>query len=235
VAYHGKNGRVYLNQYNLSGQSSNIEVGVELATVDASNFETGWQTPLIGIPGWTGRLNAFYDDTGTHSDAVFQEAIGASGGVLSMYPAGVTVGYRGYATYGEWETSYPVTIPVADAVTAQVAFRGNGALDKVICLAACAPTTSGSFTHAAVNYGASGASQVLNGYLHVMSVGASPVNVRVEHSPDNNTWATLLSFTQATAATYSQGTVTGSVAQYVRAVGVTAGAASYIVGFHRDE
>lgn len=234
MANHGKNGRVYLNQYNLSGQSSNIEPSVELATADATTFETGWQEPLIGIPGWSARLNAFYNDTGTHTDAVFQAAIGASGGVLSMYPAGVTVGNRGYANCGAWMTSYPVTTPVAGAVAAQVAWRGNGALDPVRCLAACAPTEAGSYMHASVDYGASGASQVLNGYLHVMAVGASPVDIRVEHSPDDNTWATLLSFTQVTAVTYEQATTTGSVAQYVRAVGVTADSASYVVGFHRD-
>lgn len=236
ATYHGKNGRVYLNQYNLSGKSSTIELTIDTATADDTGFESTWQTAAVGIPKWNARLNSFWDDAAASAggtEAIYNAQLAASG-VLSLWPSGVTAGRRGYGNNGQWEKGYNPAAPVAGIVTANVSFEGSGVLDSLRLLAASSPTGAGSYSHATVDYTGSGPTQRLAAYLHLMSVGASPVDVRIEESPDDASWATLLSFTQATTATSECVTSSGSVGQYIRATAVTGGAASYIVGFHRD-
>lgn len=54
-------------------------------------------------------------------------------------------------------------------------------------------------------------------YLHVTAFSGTSVDVKVEHSSDNTSWATLIDFGSQSAIGASRGTSTSTVNQYVRA------------------
>lgn len=238
--YHGKSAAFYKGSYNLSGMSTNLTLAQNVATAEKTCFGDSAQSHAAGVPGWQATVSSLWDDTTTTGTAdVYTAALG-TGGVISFYPAGTTIGYRGRGGQSELETDFAVTSPVAGMVTAEVTLKGNGALEGLRCLGASSSTVTASAAFTGVDYSASSTSQTLAGYLHVTAIaGTDPsVAVVIQESSDNTTYTDLLSFTAATAVTSERKTTSSSVARYVRAKytpNASTTSFTLAVGFHRDE
>jgi len=75
-------------------------------------------------------------------------------------------------------------------------------------------------------------------YLQLTQFTGTSVTVTVQHAPDNSTWTTLMAFTAATAAPYTQRVATSNsttVARYLRVITTgTFTSATFAVGLNRN-
>lgn len=122
--HHGKNGKVKIGSNAVaSTQKWSINQNVEVA--DTTAMQDSWQTHVIGIPGWSGSVEALYDPADTTGQVAL--TIGASV-TLGLYSDGDGTGkkyYTGTATV----TSIPLEVDMKGAVKISFNFQGNGALD----------------------------------------------------------------------------------------------------------
>ena len=119
------------------------------------------------------------------------------------------------------KTTYDVAAPVSDVVSVAVdaqasdGYRGGRMLRPL-----SASTSTGSNTGVATP-GTTAAGGTTGGgvaHLHVTAVSSTfgSATFKVQHSTSGSTWADLISFTAATAATFQRSTVSGTVKERVR-------------------
>jgi hypothetical protein len=239
--YYGKNAKIYLNQFDLSANSSNLAVNREAGTAETTGFGEADQTHVVGIKGFTVGISSFWEDTTTTgTQAVYTAALGsATTQVTSLYPSGTTIGMRGWGNSGALETSFNTTAPVAGVVTAEVNLQGSGDLEQLWCLGGSTSTNTGaSAALTSYDLAASAASETLVGYLHVTAFSGSPtLDVIIQDSPDDSTFSDLITFTAASAVTSQRATAAASSSRYFRTkytLGASTTSATFMVGFHRN-
>lgn len=122
--HHGKNGKVKIGSNVVaSTQKWSINQNVEVADTTAQG--DAWQDHLVGIPGWSGSVEALYDPADTTGQVAL--TIGASVS-LGLYSDGDGAGkkyYAGTATV----TSIPLEVDMKGAVKISFNFQGKGTLD----------------------------------------------------------------------------------------------------------
>lgn len=236
--YHSRLGQFYLAKYNLTGQSSNVDVTQEAATADVSGFGDSATSHVAGLNSWSARVSSFWNDTSTTGVAAVYNTAFAASGIVSLWPGGATLGYRGYAAPTVDETSWNITSAIGNAAVTEAGLSGNGLLDHVLCYGASTSTMTGSYAHTSHNFSGSHASALMRGYLHVTAVTGSPTTIKFQESADDSAWSDLASmaFTQiASSATSESITATGSHAQYVRlyrSAGSDVSTITYVAAFY---
>jgi predicted secreted protein len=237
TSYHGKNTSVLWSQFDLSSYMQEASVKQEVSTAETTTFGAGSRSYVAGLKDGTVSLSGFFDDTTTTgADVVLNTALGnATNPILTVGLAGATIGKR--AKLAEIiETSYEITGNFDDAVTASVEMQVNGGVDNGIYLKGHAAETSS--TNGAGQDGGAASTNGWVAHLHVTAMSTpTTLDVKVQHSTDNSTWADLSggAFTQVTTSTTSQRlTGTGSVNRYTRYVSTIAGTSyTYAVAFAR--
>ena len=236
--YHSRLGQFYLAKYNLTGQSSNVDVAQEVATADVSGFGDSATSHVVGMSSWSSPVTSFWDDTTTTGVATVYNAAFAASGIVSLWPGGATLGYRGYAAPKANETSWNITSAIGNAVVTNVGLSGHGLLDPVICYGASTSTMAGSYGHTSHDFSGSHASATMRGYLHVTAVTGSPTTFKFQESTNNSTWSDLanMAFTQVASSTTSESiTATGTHARYIRlkrSPGVGVSSITYVAAFY---
>lgn len=231
---HGKNTKVFFNNYDLTEFFDNATLSVNADTADVSTFGSDSKKYIPGLKDATISLEGFYDGSSDKVDEILEAAFGSDGNEISVYPEGDAAGKAGYAMQ-VIETAYSTTgtIDGATRISAAVQSSGTGA-ERVISLHALGEEDD-DWTSSVLDNGAS-SSDGGSAYLHVTDATGT-VEVKIQHSSDDFSSDTtdLASFAAVSGATSERVSFTGSVKRYVRAV-ATIGVGESItfqLGFHR--
>jgi len=121
---HGKNVRVYLDGYDLSGDSNSVEPGFAADVVDISCFGDTSKTYVVGLADPQIRWAGVYNDAANREHAVGSGRVGSQ--VMWNAAFGETRGNRGVG--GSLNVSeYSVSSPISGAVAFSANITGGGA------------------------------------------------------------------------------------------------------------
>lgn len=236
---HGKSAVILNNEFNLSAYFNDISISRSVETAETTAFGASAKAYIVGISDGTISLSGMFDGAANAIDAEMTDLIGSTSGVVSISASGVTtIGTRMVSATGI-VTSYEVSAPVGDVVSANAEFQADDGVGNAVSLAALAAVTT-TTTGTSVDNTASSA----NGGFATLHVTANTMNgatvCKVQHSADNSSWADLQSFASVPATTkaserlkIANGT---TVNRYLRAVATAAGAGSftYHINFARQ-
>lgn len=212
----GRRAKVLVGQYDLSAYLNNVSAARNADLADVSVFGDTDREFLKTMQAATATLSGFIDTTAGTSEPVLSSIFtGTSTTPVSIFWDADAIGSPGICGAG-WEGSYEDSAPVdgVQAIAANLTFTGQ--VDRAVSLHALgAETGTGAYT--SVDGGASSSNGAVAN-LHVTAGGASGAGtVVVQDSADNMTFATIITFSNFTAATSESKTVSGTVRRYVRA------------------
>lgn len=153
-----------------------------------------------------------------------------------MLVDGTAVGRSGSSAQAR-QTSYEVTSPVGDVVSASMEVQADGGIDRGVVLAGLSAVTSAGQGASVDN--TSGTTGGGVAYLHVSgNTRDGSSTFKVQHSADNSTFVDLLTFTAVSGSTTGgeRIAVNGTVNRYVRAAhtpGGSSGSVTYTITFAR--
>jgi len=232
---HGKNTKVYYDEYDFTQYFDQATVQMNADTAETSVFGKNSKEYIPGLKDATLALEGFFDGSANAVDEEFFAILGGAGNLFSVYPPGDTVGNAGYAMKAI-ETAYG-TLPTTDsAVRTSMAAQADGtAAERVLSMHALGAESASDWTGTASDNSAASTTGG-SAYLHV-TAATGTIEVKLEHSTDNFSADTtdLATFTAVTAATAERITFTGAVKQYVRGFATIAGGETitFQLGFHR--
>lgn len=213
---HSKETRVLVNGYHASRVLKSVEAANERALADSTSFLDDGTRWIPGLRSGTLTINGMFEDN------PFQDAVTAAEGtddglIVSVAPNGFTAGNPVAFAAVDIESS-GITAPIADVVSVSLETQADELVDLGVSVHTLAAATANG-TGTGVDVGTSGAGGGA-AVLHVTSAGGTnPVlDVTIQHSADDQTYADLVAFTSASTSGAQLVTVTNSVNQYVRAV-----------------
>ncbi|MFI9552646.1 hypothetical protein [Nonomuraea endophytica] len=213
---HSKNSRVLVNSTHLSGRITGWSVAGERGLGETTTLLDVGSRFLPGLRSGSISLNGLFDGAEGDIDEKIRATDGVQNGLLaSVLPDGFTIGKPAFITTSNL-SSYSVESSVAETVSLTVESTPDDGVDHGrVVHGHTAETSTGD--SASVDNGASSTNGGVAA-LHVTAVtGTTPsLTVKVQHSADNVSFADLITFTAATAATSERKTVTGTVNRYVR-------------------
>jgi len=237
---HGKSAVVLQNEFNLSAYFNDISISRSIETAETTAFGSTAKSYIVGLIDGTLSLSGMFDGAANAIDQEMTDVLGVNAGaIISASVSGVTtIGTRMISTTGKL-TSYEVTAPVGDVVSANAEFQASDGIGNAVSLAALGAITA-TTTGTSVDNGASSS----NGGFATLHVTANTMNAatvcKVQHSADNSTWADLQSFTSVatTVVTAERIKIANgtTVNRYLRAVATPAGTGSftYHINFARQ-
>ena len=233
---HSKDTVVLLGKDDVTGYFNEHTSSIEVDMHDSTVYGKSARTYVAGLIDGTVSLGGLWDGAANAIDSILSALVGAAASVLTIGLNGTTVGNR--ATLASpLETSYEIDDSVSELIGISFEGQSDDRVETGIFLHnLTAETATGNGT-SQDNGGASSNGGVA--HLHLTAVtGSSPTNtVLVEHSTNNSTWATLVTFTALAGATTSERkTVSGTVNRYVRArwtIGGTTPSYTFAVAFAR--
>jgi hypothetical protein len=226
---HGKNAVVYQDGNDLTGYLRSLSASAEVETAESTTFSDDDKTYLTGMGDATLSVEGLFDAT---FDGEVNTITGSgTKSVWSVYPGGDAVGLPGRG-YSLDITSAERTAEVGDVVMVTLEGQSSVGTEAIVSHHALA-ARSASGTATVVDGGASSAAGGV-GYVH-MTAGGGTIEVKVQDSADNNTYADLVTLGTITpSAKVFRTEVTGTVEQYTRLVyTVTSGTATFVAGFGR--
>ena len=214
---HGKDTVVLLGKDNVTSYFHEHSAAVEVEMHDSTVYGKSAKTYVAGLIDGTVSLGGLWDGAASAIDSILSALIGAAASVLTIGLNGTTVGNR--ATLASpLETSYEIDDSVSELVGISFEGQSDDRVETGLFLHNLVAETVTGIAVSQDNGGASAAGAV--GHLHLTAVsGTTPtMTVFLEHSTNNTTWATLLTFTALAGTTTSERkTVTGTVNRYLRA------------------
>lgn len=212
-AIHGKNGRVFVNGYDISTFLRSFSLEISLETADITGFTLNSKKHLTGQSDAVSSGEGFFDGAVGAIDAILA-GIKGTGSIWSYYPEGITNGYYGYG-YRALRSNYGTQTTKDDAVRFSVAAQVSQGEERLQSIGGLTTkTSSGSTT--VLDLGASGGgSDGATIYFHATAISGTAIVV-VEDSPDNSTWSTLVSLTNVSAIGAQRVEVSGTVERYIR-------------------
>jgi len=246
---HGKNSKVYLDEFDMSAYLNSTDVNHTQDTAETTAYGATARAYIPSQASGTLSFGGLYDAvTGAgSSDKEFEAILGSTTHpVLTVAIDGGTIGNRAVIARAN-ETSYTLSSPVADinSVTADFECSADPANNVDFGVASGVQLTTGaSIAHGSLGALASvdNSASSANGGAAVLHVPTNTVDgdttIKVQHSADDAAWADLISFTAVGASTITSqlSAVTGSVNQYLRVTASTAGssgAITFMVSFAR--
>lgn len=221
---HGKDARVYVNGYDLSGYFNQFGISGKADAVETTTFGAIAKSYIAGQKDATVSAEGIFDGATGAVDQVLSQALGSNSSIWTYWPQGETaVGDDGYGC-DAIETTYEVTSPVDGVVAVSAEAQSKTGPERVDSLHPLATRTATGNGSSHDNGAATSNGGVA--YLHVTAAsGTSPsLTVNVQHSTDNATWVDLITFTAVTAGNQAQRVaVSGTVNRYVRATWTISG------------
>lgn len=123
--FHGKNIRLYIDGYDLSGYTNSLDVEQTADPVDVSAFASASKEYVVGLYDSKVSHSGFFDDTvdiGAHS--VLANRIGSSVNFMAL--VGPNAGGHGYAGSAELENAYSIAASIGGAVTHKTSLSNQG-------------------------------------------------------------------------------------------------------------
>lgn len=237
-ATHGKEGKVYVNGYDLSTFLKSVGIAAKADTAETSTFGTGDKAFLGGMR--EGTLSA---------EGIFDGAVSAVDGVLgSAFVAGSAYHWAVMQQGDEFgkiarlvsaiDSSYETTSPLDDVTNIAAEAQVSDGIDRGVVLHALEQENAGGNSDTVDDLAAS--VDGLNGYLQVTQSTGGNLAVKIQHSTDDNTWVDLVVFATVSAAHRAErksslvAVPAGTVYRYIRVLWtLSAGTATFHVGASR--
>ena len=236
---HGKGTIVLCNEFDLSSYFKEAGISRSAETADTTTFGKSAKTYITGLTDGTLSLSGLFEGSANAIDQELTDILGSNNGmVITVAPTGtIAIGDRCISLTGEL-TSYEISAPVGDVVSASSQFQSDEGIGAAISLHALTAETA-TVSSSSVDNSASTA----NGGFGTLHVTANTNNnngvFKVQHSSDNSTWADLVTFSTVatTVKTAERITVASgtTVNRYIRSTFTTAGTGSttYHINFAR--
>lgn len=225
---HGKDGRVLVSQYDLSAFLNELSSSQTIETAETTTFGSAAKTYITGLNDGTLSFSGMFDGSEDAISDVFESIIDSEANAIitMVHGSGFATGSACVLAQAK-QTSYDISVPVADVVSLSGEFQVTGGLRNGVLLAGNATSTA-STNGTSVDGGASTALGA-NANLHVTanSMDGNTV-IKVQHSADNSTWADLITFTTVatTVLTSQTATASGTINRYLRYQVTPAGSGS---------
>lgn len=215
--YHGKVGRLFVDQFELSNYFSEYTAAAKAGIAETTVFGRGAKTFIGGL--LEGQLTAkgFFDDTVSGPDQELAKDLGFSTNtVVTFIPSGVSIIGTRAITSEAAETDYTITAPVNNVVGINASFQSDSGLKSGVILRdpATLISTIATIDGVGVNdRNLASLATTTNGLVataHILTLtgtGTPTVSVKIQHSDDNATYADLVTLT--IPAGISSGSVTG--------------------------
>jgi hypothetical protein len=211
---HGKNATTLVGEFDLSAFFNSADVAMTTDTAEVTTFGAAAKAYIPGLRDATLSLAGLFDGDAGAVDPVLQATLGGSAQLISVCVAGAGAIGNNAKLAAAHSTNYSVAAAVGDAVSISAEAQVTGGMVNGQVLAnLVARTATGQTT--ALDNGASSANGLI-AFLHLVDFSGTDIDIEIEESPDNSTWVSLVAFTQATAETAEQKTVTGAVERYLR-------------------
>jgi len=213
---HGKDASVLSNGYDLSAYVNSVTVSGEAEVAEVTTLGLDDKTYIGGLRDATLSTEGFYAGGTGDIDEVLEARLGTE----TVWTVVMQADAVGALAYGARviDTSYEVGAELGGAVAVTIEGQVTGGREAGRVLHALGSETA-TGNSASVDNSDSTANG-LAAYLHVTAAsGTTPtLDVKVQHSADDSTWADLATFTQVTSANgYERIAVTGTVNRYIRA------------------
>lgn len=234
---HGKNTEVLMSGLRLSNYLNSIDISRSADTAESTVFNSsGFKSYVSGNKDATLSAEGLFDGSPGSAESTLNTALGSSAAkIWTVWPQGSDTGKFGWGM-SAYQTSYDISSPVDGVVSISVDSQSNVAFDRPVSLFGLASISSSSGngnnndnTSATTNGGV--------GYIQRTDTGGGTIATAViQHSSAAATWATLVSFSAASAQTGQRVAVSGSVKRYTRfkyTLSGTTVAATVNVGFYR--
>ncbi len=237
---HGKDTKVFCDSYDLSSNLNTATVTQNGEPTETTTFTNSTKTYIKGLTGGSLSLDGMYeastdlDPTGTTKtfDQFLQGLIStANPSVLTVVPYTMAAGSWVKGMYARM-TSYDITSPVADIVSASTSWdTGHAGSDSSLVYASSwaaeSLTTGSAVTPAAgatvdgttVDSGAASTAGYLIAWHIVANTSDAAQAIKVQHSTNGSSWSDLVTLATPSAGALSSGingAVTGTLNQYLR-------------------
>jgi|GEM_PF-1851030 len=214
----GQNAAVLLGSKNVSGDGNSFSVSHTADTPETTAFGDNTRTRLGGLKDWTMEVSGFFNDDSGHWEEELKDVLGGSS-LLGVFPGGATackIGYEGTPQTAD----FSLDTPVDGVVSLGATFSGSGDLWRSYVTTACTSgCTASACPSAGINTGACAVS--CQGFLRVTDMtsgSADTLDVKIQDSANDTTYADLITFTQVTTGSVSETkAASGSREQYIRA------------------
>lgn len=200
---HGKSTKVMFGAYDLTSFFNEASMSAKVDPAETTTFGKNSKTYIRGLNDGTISLRGLFDSTAvTGPDVNLSAALGSS------TDSCLTVGWEGSLAAGKRvsashsvTTSYEVSAPVADVVSASAEFQATGGMNTGVSLKDLAAETASTNGTGVNDTGQASAFTSANGgfiIVHVTAVsGTTPtLSIALQDSDDN---ATFLATSPATA------------------------------------
>lgn len=231
---HGKQTRIYVNGYNLTGFFRKSSSELMRETAESTVFGLDDKTYLAGVKDATASLEGLFDGVVDGVEDVLLAALNADPTILTILPQGDALGNVAHG-FTSLETKYAIDSSTDDIVSLNTELQSNAGRDRLLVQHAL-----GSDVASGQSASIDNAVQTINGgvgYLQVPDIaGITNLSVLIEDSADNSAFATILTFAGVTADRGRQRVeITGTVRRYTRSRWVFTGAGSsqFWAGFGR--
>ena len=235
---HGRNGRMYVNGFDISAFLKQAGGGTQVAMLDTTCMGTADDLTFIpGLKKATMKMSGLLDETiVTGIGPVLESAFGVANSIFTLVPAsGDVIGQACFGFSANLGT-YNLDTSVGGIGKLDADATSNYGWERLIIHHALT-TEVATVNGAAQDNGAASANGGV-GFLQVPDItGITALDVVIQDSADGSTgWATILTFTSVTADRAKQRVaITGTVRQYTRYVATFTGvgSAQFHVGFGR--
>jgi hypothetical protein len=211
----GKNGALYLAQYDISGKVNRFEPSLSRPLTDVTCMQASGHAWAPTLHDDSLSFDGFYESD-TDIITILNSMRTATAVTLCSLSMGITQGKSAISGEGAWSEDYPIDIPVDDIIRVTGSFKFHGlARAGYVLQAKATQTEDGSCT--AVDDGAA-SSAGAEAYLHVFSCDVPDlvIKVQTDTAADFLSPTDLITFTTVTGATSERKTVTGAVEEFVR-------------------
>lgn len=237
TAIHGKNSVLLSDQYDLQSYFKTFGPKHMKKADESTVFGLTDRTYVPGIQSGSVSGGGLFKGAASAADAdvVLRTALGdsTSGQVMSLGIGGFAIGKRTRC----WQArvnSYDLSVNNDGLIAASFESSANDGLDAGVSLHDHSAAEASSTNSTSVDQAALSTKGAI-AHLHVIS-GTGTADILVEHSSDNVTFATLITFTQATGATAERKEIATGVTinRYVRVKStIVTGPFTYAVAFSR--
>ena len=128
----GKDGEIFYNGQDMSGESNSFTINVENDNFEVTSFGDAAKTFVEGKYGWTVEIEAFFDSASNKWGTQLFTNLGAGAKAMTIGPEGTAVAGDEFWTGSAFVTSFNEETPVDGAITISATLQGSGALVRNI-------------------------------------------------------------------------------------------------------
>jgi len=230
---HSKGTSVLVNQYDLSGQFSQVSASKSRSLADVSVFKTDDRQFVAGVAEGSINLQGPLDTATDANDQLLNAALSATNQVVSISIEGASVIGQRVTMMSSLSNDYKPRMTSNDAVRLSAGRSADGGIRSGLVVHPLTARTSPA-NYASVDNAAS-TSLGAAGHVHVTAFTGTDATIKITDSTDDAVFADHITFTTLTGVGSERIESTGLVNRYARVeLSGTFTTITFSVGFARN-